>query len=334
MLSINKSAKLIVYIAFFVFTCLAQAELPDKGLVHIKKSRLQPFEIVEVKFRNQVIRADEEFSASIDWLKDLEVSVKNISQYTINYIEIQIEFSRDSDNNPILPVRMLFAGQNLLMPINTPKTGDWLNLQTSQTISLKMKDFVFEAHQNDVMKKQLSLNISKRITLRPKSAAFSNGKAWYRGNFMSRDPNNPNSWLIDKKQASIQQKMSKTDTNTPMRRVYISNLPPARCYIPVAFTYAYCDEMVPCLYPSATLQRVDVGHFRVREQVTCTNPSGQDCLGVPISDEVVDEESECTYLSTNNHRFKLKSKIALRNENPKKRKSNSINKKQESISIR
>ena len=182
--------------------CIGQDNSSGKAIVWVKKSQSQPVEIAEIKFRGQTIKSEEEFTVSPDWLKDLEVKVKNISTHTINYIEIQIEFPKDSESNPLLPVRTLFAGQNLFLPLKVPKTGDWLSLLSSDFLSIKMKEYVFDGHKKDVFDRKYPASISNRITLRPILAVFSDGTAWYRGGFVVRDPNNPDNWMIDKKKSS------------------------------------------------------------------------------------------------------------------------------------
>lgn len=161
--------------------------------VYVKKP---PIEIVEMKLDKRKISSGISFVASDDWLRDLSVTVRNISQKNITLIRLSIEFPRDARGNSILPNINITGGQMVHFSPQFARTGEDLNLLPAKTIDLKPSQEGCSGLPAD--KKWMADPAAKLATVSVEMVLFDDDTGWIEGNPVVRDKVNISRWVREK----------------------------------------------------------------------------------------------------------------------------------------
>ncbi len=70
----------------------AHLQAQEKSIQKLKHYPNEPLQIVDIKAANKTIRLGESFNSNNDWLKGLNLKVKNTSEKDIIYVEIDLNF--------------------------------------------------------------------------------------------------------------------------------------------------------------------------------------------------------------------------------------------------
>lgn len=150
----------------------------------------EPLRIKAIKGKKGMINISKKFLDDDDWLKGLSISLENISEKSITYIQLEIEFPRPDDVPPL--VFPVVYGQGLLpdseSTVKSPaiKPGEEVVLSLSQEAYAVLKQSLDEEKYSKSIKHAI-------VDLR--SVIFDDGIMWRAGRLMKRDPNDPRRWI-------------------------------------------------------------------------------------------------------------------------------------------
>ena len=127
----------IVLLSFFATVFAQESERTIKR----KTWRNEPLEILSVKIKGKKVDFNQAFLSQNDWFSRLTVSVKNISNKTINFIDLTLIFpSSNEERNP--------ASDHLIYGHYPPLPGetetlhpDQPPLQPGETATLVLEDY-------------------------------------------------------------------------------------------------------------------------------------------------------------------------------------------------
>lgn len=155
--------------------------------------RNEPLEISGIKVKGKLTKLGLKSMEDDDWLKGLIVTVKNTSNKTIVYIELNLEFpsSERSDAEPPSVDHLMYGdypqppGEEVTRHLDQPPLppGEKANLTLTDYDGLR--DFLLQT------KKQTSV---KELEISINDVVFDDGTKWNGGQIFRRDSNDPNRW--------------------------------------------------------------------------------------------------------------------------------------------
>lgn len=167
-----------------------QEKAEDKVVKHLPYAN-QPVEIGKVNVKGKAIK----FNAKIDlneddWLNNLSVTVKNVSDKTITHIMVYLEFPETKATGNIMFFPLMY-GQNPRAPI---VSGQPEALPVAQTTSLSISGDTLNKLTSLVEKRQ-PLNSLRKVTIHLNTVYFEDGSLWTGGSFFRPDPINPTKYV-------------------------------------------------------------------------------------------------------------------------------------------
>jgi hypothetical protein len=162
----------------------------------------EPVKIGKVKAKGSVVTIGEKFRADDDWLKGLTFSVKNSSDKTITYLEIELSFPREKSapEDPDAHDRIIY-GQYPVLPGETATLHpDQPPIRPGDTVDIILKDY--EGIREFLNNTHYPLSIS-RLEVSVGDVVFDDGTKWSGGGLFRRDPHNPGGWFRIKEVARI-----------------------------------------------------------------------------------------------------------------------------------
>lgn len=159
----------------------------------------QPIRIVALRYGNHQIESGEEFQATQDWIRFLSVRVKNVSGQVLRYVEVTVEFSRDDNQNPILAQVSLRKG--FPYPFSQgPATRGELSLTPGAELELQVSEAAYEAYEDNRISVAPPDSAIRAAKVRTEAVAFSPNRIWMRGEYLNRNPQDPNQWILDQEE--------------------------------------------------------------------------------------------------------------------------------------
>lgn len=164
-------------------------DVQDKIIKHMPYPN-QPIEInVEIKGKvaqlNEKIDEDED-----DWLDNLSITVKNISDKTITYVRINLDFPETKKTGNMMRFPLSY-GQNLRAPI---VSGQPEALLPGHDATVVLSGQVFTDLQMFIEKRH-PLKALKKVTIHINEVSFDDGTIWSGGSFFRVDPNDPRKYI-------------------------------------------------------------------------------------------------------------------------------------------
>lgn len=148
-----------------------------------------PVIVTGVKNKKSRLKINSKISAADDWLESLTVSVKNISDKAITYVEIELDFPRPKDGNPkerepplVFP---LYYGSDAAPAPLKPKQS----FKPGETASAVLSDERYQVLKGALLDEQYSS--IKRVKMRVMRVIFDDETMWNFGTMMRPDPDNP-----------------------------------------------------------------------------------------------------------------------------------------------
>jgi hypothetical protein len=180
---------LLLCLALLPLTSLTGFSQQAKGLIDKNSWRAEPVRIEQVKTNGTPIEFGRSFSTNKDWLKDLTVSVKNMSDQSIARIEINLSFPRPRGTSPDVStyvVRLIYG----LEPSDPSFAQTQKPLMPGEIANLHLPD-----QNRPIIKADLaSLGYPEednyaRLTIN--SITFLDGSTWEGGETLYPDPKHP-----------------------------------------------------------------------------------------------------------------------------------------------
>jgi hypothetical protein len=167
-----------------------QEKAEDKIVKHLSYPN-QPVEISNLDVKGKAIRLNEKMGENgDDWLSNLSITVKNISDKTITCVEINLDFPETKTTGNMMsfplkygqnPQARIVTGQSESLPPNQNVTID-----LSGKLSADLKDFIEKRHP---------LNSLKKVAIHVNQVCFEDGTIWSSGSFFRPDPNSPSKYI-------------------------------------------------------------------------------------------------------------------------------------------
>jgi hypothetical protein len=159
----------------------------------------QPIKIVGLKYAGKKVESGESFLAAPGWTKDLSVRVKNVSDQTLKFIEVVVEFPRDEHENPTLPQVSLWKGFPYITTADLP-ASDELSLVPDQEVDLSISESSYTSFESNVNALAPAILILHSAKVKTEAAVFSANRIWMHGAYLDRDPKNPTRWIVDQEE--------------------------------------------------------------------------------------------------------------------------------------
>ncbi|HEY9405555.1 MAG TPA: hypothetical protein VIQ24_23095 [Pyrinomonadaceae bacterium] len=151
----------------------------------------QPIEITDVTVKGKSTKLNAKIDENADdWLSDLSITVKNVSDKTITHITLNLEFpeTKETGNPMFFPLRF---GQNPQVPISV---GQPEALPANQITTLYISGQTLTKLKSFIEKRQ-PLNSLKKVSIHPGTVYFEDKSLWTGGSFFRIDPNDPSKYI-------------------------------------------------------------------------------------------------------------------------------------------
>ena len=189
-----KSLQILTSISLTVFLLpvVAFAQQKDRVLRRIERKN-EPLKISKLKVKGEQVVFNQKFIVDEDdWFRNLTVSVKNVSDKTIVYFDLRLNF-------PPTGTAQRTSSDHLLYGHYPPPPGetgtphpDQPPLKPGDTATVVLTDYEgTRAFLNQTGQAQSIKEIQTSI----EDIIFADGTMWNGGVLMKRDPNDPNSWI-------------------------------------------------------------------------------------------------------------------------------------------
>lgn len=245
-----------------------------------------PVEIIAIKVNGEEIQPGRPFLAADDWVKNFSITVRNVSQHNIKFVEAEIEFPRDAEGNPILTNVGLFAGQRFHKDPALYTAGiEDLTLKPSETVEFSVFPTVFTSLQKQLKEKNVSQDTVNSATLRILKVTFDNDKGWAIGYPTRRDVINPNKWRLDKGETddSPPQKNGGRKATEQVDEQTVNAVEVTTCYRFDTNEDVNCAEN--CTATVFKLKVMSIGFNRKSRNWKCYGPGGFECANHSAYDE-------------------------------------------------
>ena len=151
----------------------------------------EPVQIVALRAEGEKVDFGHGFQANDDWLRGLTLSVKNVSDKTVCWINIAIDINPESREHGIRD-RLLYGmrpsdisegdGQHILRP------GEIVDIRFPEKSYEELKAFMKE-------KNYPSSIVAVKVSVDEVGFVGERDVLWIAGQWNRRDPNNPDGWI-------------------------------------------------------------------------------------------------------------------------------------------
>jgi hypothetical protein len=151
----------------------------------------QPVEVTNINVKGTSAKLNAKIDEDADdWLNDLSITVKNVSNKTITHIVLNLAFPETKETGiPMLfplrygqnPRALVVTGQPEALPVNQTAT-----LYVSGQTLTKLKSFI---------EKRQPLNSLKKVMMQLDAVYFEDKSLWTGGSFFRVDPNDPTKYI-------------------------------------------------------------------------------------------------------------------------------------------
>ncbi len=157
-----------------------------RSLVDGKTYSDAPVIVVDTKWKSSSLKAGERISADKDWLKDVQIDIKNISQKPIMAVDVMVNSLQNGEMKIVAPFIFEFRAaqrgpSHEMVPLEPGKTVTLSVLENQRLATMK---FLGKQQFDDF----------STVNVEVKNVFFMDGTGWINGREMRQDPNNPDVW--------------------------------------------------------------------------------------------------------------------------------------------
>jgi hypothetical protein len=180
-------------VVFGMMPLLAQSQ-------HLKERTVEqagvegPVEIVSLEIEGNPARFNERMMAGKDWLKTLQLELKNFHDKSIVYLEVELEIAPAGKMDAPLRVPVTF-GVRPGAPGAERVTKSLEILAPNKTKKLAMSKYMADTLVNYMRENDVE-DIDK-VKVSVEFIIFEDGVGWADGATMRQDTENPNKWVVD-----------------------------------------------------------------------------------------------------------------------------------------
>ena len=153
-------------------------------------TRNSPVEISEVKVSQKAVEVGKGFDADDDWLNTVFLRIKNSSEKSIVYLEINFNFPETRSTGSMMSYPISFG---LRPGSKFPQKHDPIFMMPGDILEVR-SDKHYSAMKSFVERRQQMKDI-RRAELEIGFVIFADKTAWTAGNFYRQDPNNPDHYI-------------------------------------------------------------------------------------------------------------------------------------------
>lgn len=188
-------------VAGFLFSASIFAQQENRTLKN-KKWKNEPLQIFNLKVEGKQVKFREKFVGSNDWFRNLSVSVKNVSDKTVVFIDLSLIFPANEAVVQNVPSRdhLIYGNYPVMLGETTILHVDQPPLNPGDTATLILSDYAGTREFLNQTGKPQSI---KEIEIEISEVIFADGTKWIGGHLHRRDPNNPNKWILESNSNSI-----------------------------------------------------------------------------------------------------------------------------------
>ena len=182
-------------ILLLTFVCNGQEKIRKIEKPSVTKE--QPIQLVSLEVGDKVLDNENKVLADEDWLKNLELNLKNTSSKTIVYIKVFLQIEAQGKMQHPLRIPLTF-GQALLTKTfksSNDKTIDIAKkLKPNESIKLSIKPSLFDSSSQFIENNEIK-DIEK-VKVIFDFIVFDDGTAWSQGQWMRRNHDNDKRWDV------------------------------------------------------------------------------------------------------------------------------------------
>jgi len=183
------------------FTVFSQTNDRNEKNITKESYKNEPIEFIELKSNGKKFKLNERLTQEEDWLKDFTIDFKNVSDKSITYVSIIINFPETRSSGLPMSYIIKFGVQS-----DFPnKTNDELKMVAPNEIAQislsperyeKVKAFLATRHH--LLKNLTVANVAIQ------SVFFADGTNWFYGAISRPDPNRPGKYIIVDENTNVQ----------------------------------------------------------------------------------------------------------------------------------
>ena len=154
----------------------------------------EPLAITAITVNDRRVELNRPFVAPGGWIRNLVISVKNISNKPILFASIRLVFPRSANSSAAVSIYDVVYGDNLLMTRQPASNQQLVGLMPGNTASMKLSVENFVELERFLRETDYPSDV-ERIDLRIGHVIFDDDTMWYAGTALRRDPNDSGKWV-------------------------------------------------------------------------------------------------------------------------------------------
>lgn len=191
------------FVLLLTLFCFGQERIRQ---IEKKNTRNEPIELINSEVGNKVSNTENQVLADKDWLRNLKLNLKNISNKRIVYIEVELEIEPVGKMQHPLRLPIKFGKLPSLTNINDANSEV---IRQNEYIKVSLKPYILDSLVQFMQKNEIAE--IERVKVFFEFVVFDDGTAWSKGQQMRRNPTNGNQWDVignSQKEISILQNNS------------------------------------------------------------------------------------------------------------------------------
>jgi hypothetical protein len=165
----------------------------QERLIKQKSWKNEPVKISKLKIKGKGFAMGQKFLEEDDWLKNLTISVKNVSGKNITFLSLTLDFPKPEDSTEVPAAFSIEYGRNPLFPANVVWPDSLKPIADGETKDLTLSDTEYSTLRDLLSETNYPASI-KRMDIILGDIVFDDGTKWSGGAWFRRDSNDPTRW--------------------------------------------------------------------------------------------------------------------------------------------
>lgn len=170
---------------------LGAKQSKERNIV-IKSWMNEPFEILDLNVKGKIVKSDEKFEETEDWIHGLQFKIKNKSEEAITFIHLVLTFPETQSNRPMRAVDVVL-GYRAEAQSSKPKNNP-LNLIKDDSTSISFAEKLYPRIQNGIQRSGFNITDITRMEITAQEVRFADGRRWALGLWYVQDPTAKTGW--------------------------------------------------------------------------------------------------------------------------------------------
>jgi hypothetical protein len=162
----------------------------QERIIKQKSWQNEPVKILRLKIKSKDFALGQKFLEDDDWLKNLTISVKNVSGKNITFISLTLDFPRSEGSTEVPSAYDLEYGRNPLFPVDAILPDNQKPILAGETKDLALSDEEYNSLRHFLSETNYPTSI-KQVDIILGQIIFEDGTKWAGGAWFRRDSTNP-----------------------------------------------------------------------------------------------------------------------------------------------